>query len=519
MLKTIMVFPDGTELSSGTTGSNAIQSYSIIESVNGGSELTLGSVCCNSIEVKVFTPSGEFAVQAGTEATVYREDKTGNRYKVGVFILEQPTRSSANTLKIVGYDRVSKLDKDLTTWLAGYTGWNSLLSEFAEDVCQACGLQFVNSTYENSGYRIPEFKKSPVTGRQLMKWIAELACRFCRANADGNIEFGWYKESSEEITATGENYYFQNGLTYEDYNVKPCTWAQITLSDSSNGALWPEVDEGANSYVISGNPLIPASISDPALEDILYNVASFLEKVSYTPCKVSIPANINIHAGEIVYITDKNGKRIKCYVMTKTQNGMKDTIECTGSRRRDSTQALNNKTQQEIADQAAADVLRKQTGEEIFNKLTNNGEIQGIYQQNGKWYINGEFAQVFNLVADYITSGRLQSKDKSTYFDLDRSEIASVDAQTREVSISPGVVLLGYQGNTTAMLWSYADGIGALNLGECMIYGGNNSLNIRTGYSLSNEQHNYDAVWTPITYVDKLGVSRSITVLAAREGS
>ena len=39
---------------------------------------------------------------------------------------------------------------------------------------------------------------------------------------------------------------------------------------------------------------------------------------------------------------------------------------------------------------------------DIFNKLTNNGEIQGIYEQDGKWYINAELAQIVNLFTQNI---------------------------------------------------------------------------------------------------------------------
>ena len=50
MLKTVIVLPDGTELSSGQGEHNAIQSTSIIECVNSGEELTIGSTCANSIQ-------------------------------------------------------------------------------------------------------------------------------------------------------------------------------------------------------------------------------------------------------------------------------------------------------------------------------------------------------------------------------------------------------------------------------------------------------------------------------------
>lgn len=44
---------------------------------------------------------------------------------------------------------------------------------------------------------------------------------------------------------------------------------------------------------------------------------------------------------------------------------------------------------------------------EIFNKLTNNGDIQGLYMQDGKIYLNMEFAKAGQFMADLIKGGIL----------------------------------------------------------------------------------------------------------------
>ena len=65
------------------------------------------------------------------------------------------------------------------------------------------------------------------------------------------------------------------------------------------------------------------------------------------------------------------------------------------------------KAYSEIAQQANADIalnlaqgaIQALNQEDIFNKLTNNGETQGIYLQNGKVYINGEYINSRNFKA------------------------------------------------------------------------------------------------------------------------
>ena len=53
------------------------------------------------------------------------------------------------------------------------------------------------------------------------------------------------------------------------------------------------------------------------------------------------------------------------------------------------------------------------TQEDVFNILTNNGVVQGIYLRNGQLYIN----------AEYIATGRLASVDGSSYWNLNTGEL------------------------------------------------------------------------------------------------
>lgn len=434
MLKTIIKLPDGTELSSGANHQNAIQRVTLTECVNSGENLILGSTCANALEATLFTPRGGLSLQAGTEVTVYKDD--GNtKTKVGVFVLDKPTRPTANTFSVTGYDRVSKLDKDLTAWLSGLAGWPYSLNAFAIEVCKACGVPFKETDVPNKDFQIQKFTRTAVTGRQLMRWLGEICCSFCRADREGYIEFAWYSNREIEITPTGDRYYFQNGLTFENYEVAKVDAVQLRLADSENGALWPAAAEGANSYIVTGNPILNARITEELLP-YLQVIQNRLSGAIYTPCKVEIPASMDVAAGDIIKITDKNGKSFNTWIMTKTQSGQKDTLESTGSVRRDSTAAVNNKSQQDAAKQ----VLDNQTWQEMFNKWTDGGRIQGVFAEDGVWVINAAAAVIRNLIANMITAGRLKSKDGKSYFDLDTGEIVSVADNGTKVVVNKGTV-------------------------------------------------------------------------------
>lgn len=410
MPKNVIVLPGGREIS---TGETAIVSSTYKSYANGETELAPGSVCSSMVEIKFFSPDGILEVDHGTEVEYYKEADDGVRTKIGLFTLETPTKPSANTYKFTAYDRVSWLDKDLSGWLSELDGWPYTLYSLAQMVCLECGLVLVNDTIPNGSFPVVKFQAGEVTGRKLMDWIGQLAARFVRATPDGNIEFAWYEPT--EIVLKPNRY---TSFVYEGYQVAKIDAVQLRLSDSDFGLLWPQVEDGANAYIISGNPLI-TTITDDILS-YLQAIQEELADVTYTPCKVKLPACLDIKAGDIITVADRNGFGKTMYVMSKTQKGQIETLECTGSPRRDSSTAKNNASPKDLkdyADSVANAAVKRQTQLDIFNKLTNNGQVQGLFmEQDGQVYIN----------AAYIATGILTSRDgKSFYLDLDEGTFYS----------------------------------------------------------------------------------------------
>ena len=59
------------------------------------------------------------------------------------------------------------------------------------------------------------------------------------------------------------------------------------------------------------------------------------------------------------------------------------------------------------ADQAAANAADMMTQQQIFNKLTNNGQAQGMYLLDGNLYLNGSYIQAGQISANRIYGGTL----------------------------------------------------------------------------------------------------------------
>lgn len=340
MRKNLIILPDGAEISSG------IRSCTCTESVNSGPELVLGSACCSCLELSILAPAGGLTIGQGTEIAYYQVDDAGAQTLIGQFTCEKPTRSTAGTYKVTAYDRISWTDRDLSPWLRGLTGWPYSLYAFAGMVCAQCGLELANTSLPNGSYQIQQFYADGITGRRLLQWIGEASARFCRATPEGKIQFGWYRQ--REGLAIGPTDYYQGSLSYEDYQVAAIDRVQIKQGEGDVGIIHPaDAGGGSNTYIIDGNLLLTTG-SDTALRPIAQAIYNAVHTIRYTPCKVAVMASLGVRAGDIVPITDANGSTITTYIMTRTATGQRDTLESTGSARRDSVTVVHSNTLQNL---------------------------------------------------------------------------------------------------------------------------------------------------------------------------
>jgi hypothetical protein len=339
MEKTEIRLPDGRRISSGSGTSIAIREVKLTECVNSREELTLGSVCAAMVEITVLDPAGELLLAAGQELIISKTNDDGTSYPVGVFIAEKPVRASANCVKITAYDRVSKLDKDLSEWLASLDGWPYSLLEFGKMACETCGVTLVTDAFPHGDLSVQAFSGQGITGRQILQWVAEIAGRFCRATPEGMLEMAWYTPRELLLTPTGEQYFYFGGISLAEYRVAPVEKVQVRLTDNDVGGIYPPNLPEGNTYIISGNYLLTTEDTE-TLHAVAQSTYDLLYGISYTPGKLVVPSGL-CRAGDIVSVQDRLGTVHTVYVMSRVQTGQTDTLECTGSPRRDSSTAVN----------------------------------------------------------------------------------------------------------------------------------------------------------------------------------
>lgn len=304
-----IIFPNGRRVSAGAAGA-AIRSLKRTASVFPGSDVQPGGVCAECLEVEFFDDG--LILTAGDVLTL-REDGV----LVGSYIAHAPTTPAPGLRRVVAYDFVSRLDTDLTAWLESLTAWPYALGDFARLVCAACGLTLTGNL-ANETWPIPQFRARGITGRQLMQWVCQAGCRFCRAEPEGSLKLDWLTPGP----SLTERDIFQGSLTLSDYATAPVDGVTVALTGSDVGLSYPESPK--NPLTIRGNYLL-CGCSHAQAQEIL----EALGETSHTPC--SFQTAVALKPGQRFSLTTSQGE-FTAVAMTVEQTGPLYKVSSTGSK-------------------------------------------------------------------------------------------------------------------------------------------------------------------------------------------
>lgn len=140
------------------------------------------------------------------------------------------------------------------------------------------------------------------------------------------------------------------------------------------------------------------------------------------------------------------------------QNAVKAAEEADAKRLEEAKKYAENQASSagaDAKDQAKkyVDALDEALGQKsIFDRLTNNGQVQGIYLKDGKVYINGTYIDTGVLDADLLKAGIITDKAGKNFWDLTTGAFSlSADASVGDGDVGSSVVAVDVQyGNSTS---------------------------------------------------------------------
>ena len=267
-----------------------------------------------------------------------------------------------------------------------------------EDTAVAAAIQQAQNAYALAGNKKRVFTAQPVPPYDVGDlWVNGNDLYYCQtAQASGQyVASHWAVATKYTKTTT----YYQNDAPITDVNI---------------GDLWIDTDDGNKLYRWNGTAWV--DVQDTAIQDALSDAADAQATADgkiMTYASATAPTDDpqgTLDKGDLWIDTDDNNKLYRW-------NGT-SWVAYTDS----SAVVAYDNTLNQLA---------------VFNKLTNNGQTQGIYLQNGLLYINGTYMQI----------GKISSANGRVYFDLDNDEIVCSLIRSAKPFVStsgtdPGEVVL-----------------------------------------------------------------------------
>lgn len=462
----------------------SIDNNSLVDAA-GANTIPLGVALSRNVQLEIMNDDDHLSNYDffGAKIRLYLTfelSSTTEKIEYGTFTVTQP-ETYGNVVTIVGHDDMYKADKSYSTSLTFPATAKSVLI----DSCDTCGILIGNSNFLHNDFQIPTMPSSEYTHRQIIGFIAMIACGNARIDRTGRLQIMTYDfdYDSENIHKLVD----YNNLTSDtnDVQVTGVRMTQkVTTTDDDGNTSDTEktVQVGKDGYVLSvENPLVTGheetliswiyekfenvTFRAFTMDYISYPIAEFMDKIKVTDWRensfYSVLTDVNfVFFG---YTTLKNSAesplRNQSNYTSSNQKAIiqgKQLVEQERNNRQNSVdkmqEALKNSngmysTQEVLLDGSTIYYLHdKPTIKESKNVIKLTADVIGFSIDGGKTYpygftITGEMVArllyVEGINADYINTGALTVKDKSGNI------IFYADMETGTVKISGDNVTIG----------------------------------------------------------------------------
>lgn len=406
------------------TDTNVMQSgFSIDRYACNSSKIEVGTAIASELKLKLNNVDGKYNsikfegvdlfVEVGI-ADWSQDDPEITWIPCGHFIPDKQPRT-ADVITISALDRMQLLDKvqpKLYSWTANtgetMTDSNGEAIDFGvfvtfpitvqgivNTVCDMCGVTLAESisSLPNATLNLPYMPQvqQQVTYRNLIQWCAGIMGANAWFDWNGQLRFSWF-DNVTGYESTPSNRYSS------DYHEESITLTGVQYTNAQNVV----VVSGSSDYAID---LKDNFLVGPFISEVLPVLRNALVGFEYRPFTASVINAPYLWPMDAVTFTDKYGNSYPS-VLTNVNFGINCTTALKSVGETEQTNRAVSPTQltpeqAQLINEAVNGVQELSDSldqEGIFNRLTNNGEAQGIYMQDGKLYINLTYARAGTLV-------------------------------------------------------------------------------------------------------------------------
>ena len=182
-----IVFRDGTKL---PVDQDGLWGLSIEDNVSGTDSFDVGSAIINQLTLKLDNTDERYDAYDfdGAKITVktgLQLSKTVEWLNKGVFTAD-PGEYTGDTITVKAYDNMKKFDRKYSESKLVYP---ATLGSIVRDACSVCGVSLSTTSFPLDSFVVQTRPTDEaLTFREVLTWVGQIACLWCRCNVRGALE-------------------------------------------------------------------------------------------------------------------------------------------------------------------------------------------------------------------------------------------------------------------------------------------------------------------------------------------
>ena len=324
-----ILFSDGSTKTVEDTG---LFQFSITDEVSNSGSFDIGSAIAKQLVIRIDNTDGALTKKSFSGAELRPRSGLEINGKTewldkGVFRAE-PGRDTGDIITVSAFDEMISFDQPYTKSKLEYP---ATLREILQDACSCCDVKLSPDTavFDNSDFVVDARPDdSSLTFRQVVQWVAQIACKYARINNAGQLTLQWYRmelldqEASDlqENTNVIKMNTLKSGSLIETDDVV-ITGIRVTEESKDSEASGTETvyQYGEDGYVleVTGNRLVQGGKGNQVAEYL----GKKLNGLRFRPLNVICQSDPSVESGDIGLVTDRKNNMYKTIVTGTQYNG------------------------------------------------------------------------------------------------------------------------------------------------------------------------------------------------------
>ena len=174
---------------------------SIDDAVSGDNAFHIGSAIINKCTVTINNIYDDFSEYDFTDAGVVSyvglplPDGTTERIRKGTYAVDE-AKYNGSIITLSCLDNMRRFDK---TYSESSLKYPATLGVILRDACDRCGVTLNSYNIPHEDFVVQERPDDKATTfREIISWVAQIACCFCRCDVYGRLELKWYNQEALE---------------------------------------------------------------------------------------------------------------------------------------------------------------------------------------------------------------------------------------------------------------------------------------------------------------------------------